>query len=78
VKGRVAGAETFTVTRSEVGVGRNKPEQHVLALVEVDGGPKPLVRYVRRAFEEVGELPFDTISVNLQWKAYLERGEEPA
>jgi len=78
VKGRVAGAETFTVTRSEVGVGRNKPEQHILALVELDGGPKPLVRYVRRAFEEVGELPFDTVSVNLQWKAYLERGEEPA
>ena len=27
VKGRVAGAETFTITRSEIGVGRNKPEQ---------------------------------------------------
>lgn len=77
VKGRVTGAETFTVTRSEVGVGRNKSESHILALVEVDGGQKPLIRYVRRAFEEVGELPFDTISVNLHWKAYLERGEEP-
>jgi uncharacterized OB-fold protein len=78
VKGRVAGAETFTVTRSEVGVGRNKPDQHILALVEVENGKKPLVRYVRRAFEEVGELPFDTISVNLSWKAYMERSEEPA
>jgi len=77
VKGRVAGAETFTITRSEVGVGRNKPDQHILALVEVDNGEKPLVRYVRRAFEEVGELPFDTISVNLSWTAYMERGEEP-
>jgi SNF2 family DNA or RNA helicase len=78
VKGRIAGAETFTITRSEVGVGKNKPDQHILALVEVDEVAEPLVRYVRRAFEEVGELPFNTISVNLQWKAYLERGEEPA
>ena len=78
VKGRVAGAETFTVTRSEVGVGRNKPDQHILALAEVGDGVQPVVRYVRRAFEDVGELPFNTISVNLQWKAYLERGEEPA
>jgi SNF2 family DNA or RNA helicase len=78
VKGRMAGAETFTVTRSEVGVGRNKPDQHILALVEVDGDRATDVRYVRGAFEDVGELPFKTISVNLQWKAYLERGEEPA
>jgi superfamily II DNA or RNA helicase len=78
VKGRIAGAETFTVTRSEVGVGRNKPDHHILALVEVDKVVAPVIRYVRRAFEEVGDLPFNTISVNLQWKAYLERGEEPA
>lgn len=35
VKGRVSGAETFCVTRSEVGVGRNKPETHLLASAEV-------------------------------------------
>jgi superfamily II DNA or RNA helicase len=78
VKGRIAGAETFTITRSEVGVGRNKPNTHILALVEVDTVAEPVVHYVRRAFEDVGELPFNTISINLQWKAYLERGEEPA
>jgi len=78
VKGRIAGAETFTITRSEVGVGKNKPDQHILALVEVDDVTASVIRYIRRAFEDVGELPFNTISVNLQWKAYLERGEEPA
>ena len=77
VKGREAGAETFTVTRSEVGVGRNKADQHILALVEVGDGKATEVRYVRRAFEDVGELPFNTISVNLEWGAYLKRGEEP-
>ena len=77
VKGRVGGAETFTITRSEIGVGRNKPDQHVLALVEVPDAGEPTVHYLRRAFEEVGDLPFDTISVNLQWKAYIERAGAP-
>ncbi len=78
VKGRMAGAESFTVTRSEVTVGRNKPDQHVLALVEIEHAIGPSVRYLRRAFEEVGELPFDTISVHLDWKRYFARGETPA
>jgi len=78
VKGRVAGAETFTITRSEVGVGKNKADQHILALVEVDEATPREVRYVRRAFEDVGDLPFDTISVNLKWKPYFDRGEIPA
>ena len=77
VKGRVAGAETFTITRSEIGVGRNKPDKHVLALVEVPDTGEPAVHYLRRAFEDVGDLPFDTISVNLQWKAYIERSAIP-
>jgi hypothetical protein len=78
VKGRIAGAETFTITRSEIGVGRNKPDQHILALVEVDGSARPEARYLMRAFEEVGDLPFGTISVNLKWKPYFERAEVPA
>lgn len=78
VKGRVVGAETFTVTRSEVGVGRNKPDQHILALVAVNGTDPPDVRYLRGGFAEVGELPFDTISVNLNWLAYFERAEVPS
>ncbi|MEA2827748.1 MAG: hypothetical protein QOG43_2187 [Actinomycetota bacterium] len=78
VKGRIAGAETFSITRSEVGVGRNKPDNHILALVEVEDATAKEIRYLRRAFEEVGDLPFDTISVNLKWKAYFERAGAPA
>jgi superfamily II DNA or RNA helicase len=73
VKGRIAGADTFTITRSEIGVGRNKPDQHILALVEVPDIGDPTARYLRRAFEDVGDLPFDTISVNLNWKTYFDR-----
>jgi hypothetical protein len=77
VKGRVTGADTFTVTRSEIGVGRNKPDQHILALVEVPETGTPTVRYLLRAFEDVRDLPFATISVNLTWKTYFERAEAP-
>jgi len=78
VKGRVVGADTFTITRSEIGVGRNKPDQHILALVEVPETGDSAARYLRRAFEEVGDLPFDTISVNLNWRTYFKRAEVPA
>jgi hypothetical protein len=78
VKGRVAGAETFTITRSEIGVGKNKADQHILALAEIHDAAAQELRYVRRAFEDVGDLPFDTVSVNLKWKPYFDRGETPA
>ena len=79
VKGRIAGADTFTVTRSEIGVGKNKPDQHVLALVEVGENGDTKVRYVHRAFDGVEDRPFDDyISVVFPWKPYFERGMVPA
>jgi hypothetical protein len=78
VKGRARGAETFTVTRSEVAVGRNKPGQHILALAEVAAPARPVVRYLRRAFEEVSDLPFGTVAVNLGWKPYFEKAGIPS
>ena len=78
VKGRVAGAETFTITRSEIGVGRNRPDHHILALVEVVDAKASEVRYLRHAFDDVGHLPFDTISVNLNWRTYFKRAQAPS
>ena len=49
VKGRVAGAETVTVTRNEILTGLNRIDDHVLAIVEV-GEDNATMRYVRRAF----------------------------
>jgi len=78
VKGRRRpDAATFTVARSQIGVGRNKPEQHILALAEIAGPAPPAVRYIRRAFEAVGDLPFETTSVNLDWKPYFDAAEPP-
>jgi SNF2 family DNA or RNA helicase len=78
VKGRPRGAETFTVTRSEIGVGRNMPDQHILALAEVSGTGFPDVRYLRGAFRDIGDLPFYAISVDLPWSSYFSRGDLPA
>lgn len=78
VKGLVTGEEAFTVTRSEIGVALNKPDRHVLALVEVENVPTHVVRYVRCAFEELGDLPFDAVSVDLKWALYSARAQVPA
>jgi superfamily II DNA or RNA helicase len=78
VKRHTRGAETFTITTSEVGVGRNKPDRHILALAEVSASGFPDVRYVRRAFQDIGDLPFDAMTVSLPWRSYFDRGEVPA
>jgi Domain of unknown function (DUF3883) len=78
VKGRIEGANTVTVTRSEIGIGRNKPDQFILALVEVPTSGEATVRYQRRPFDEAGELPFGTISVNFDWKRLIERSTHPS
>lgn len=80
VKGRIRGAETVTVTRSEIGVGRNKPDDFLLALVEVpgDNGGDAVVRYLRRPFEGMGEPHFASVAETFNWKKLIERAEAPA
>jgi Domain of unknown function (DUF3883) len=65
-------ADTFLVTRSELGVARNTGDNHVLALV--DGGE---VRYLRRAFTGIPNPAFGTSIISLSWRAYYERGQVP-
>ncbi|HWD10172.1 MAG TPA: helicase-related protein, partial [Actinomycetota bacterium] len=79
VKGRVAGAENFVVTRNEILHGLNVPEAWILALVEVsaDGPGWDRVRYLRRPFGEGVHLPFATTSATLSWRDYWERGGPP-
>ena len=60
--------------RSEIGVGRNMPGQHILALAEVPAAGSPDVRYIRGAFQDIGDLPFDAISVNLPWRVVFRPG----
>ena len=49
VKGRVAGSATVTVTVNEILTAFNKPNEYILAIVEVDGD-KTTTTYIRRPF----------------------------
>jgi hypothetical protein len=75
VKGRVADADTVTVTRNEILYSLNKPEDFILALVEFsdDGGSR--VRYLRQPFRR--EPDFGVTSVNYDFGELLERSEAP-
>jgi superfamily II DNA or RNA helicase len=75
VKGRAAGADTVTVTRNEILTCLNKPDDYILAIVEVDGDLTK-VSYVRRPFQR--EPDFAVESVNYNLGELLERAEEPA
>ncbi|MEI8290678.1 MAG: helicase-related protein [Verrucomicrobiota bacterium] len=75
VKGRVAGADTVTVTKNEILTALNKPEDYILALVFVGatGAEKPL--YLMKPFDQ--EPDFATASVNFRLKDLLGREEKP-
>ena len=75
VKGRAEGADTVTVTKSEILTALNKPEDHILAIVLVDGESAAAPVYVRGAFAK--EPDFGVISVNYHLKDLLAKGEAP-
>lgn len=68
VKGRIQGAATVTVSKNEILAGLNKPDDFILAVVEVnfDGekviGKKPL--YIKKPFQR--EPDFAATSVNYE------------
>ena len=65
VKGRIEGADTVTVSRSQIIHAQNSPERFILAIAEVpeDRNAEPAVRYVRRPFEGV-EVSYRKYSIN--------------
>ena len=70
VKGRHTGATTVTVTKNEILTALNKPEDFILALVEVDG-PTRRVSYVKEPFRR--EPDFDVTSVTYQLEPLSQR-----
>ena len=69
VKGRKAGARTVTITKNEILAGLNKPDDFVLAVVEVVNGTPKQPQYVRRPFE--GEPDSQAASINYELKKLL-------
>jgi hypothetical protein len=79
VKGRIAGAGSFTVTQNELRFAANVPDTYVLALVEVspDGAGQDTVRYLRNPYGGDLRLPFDTTATTLDWRSYWDRASAP-
>jgi superfamily II DNA or RNA helicase len=76
VKGRIAGAETVTVTRNEILYSLNNPAQYILALVEFGADGRHRVRYLREPFQR--EPDFGVTSVNYTFAELLNRASGPA
>jgi SNF2 family DNA or RNA helicase len=76
VKGRNAQATTVTITKNEILTALNKPDDYILALVPVDQGSNPKVKYLRRPFTK--EPDFGVTSVNYSFNEMLARATEPS
>ncbi|NPV89867.1 MAG: DUF3883 domain-containing protein [Firmicutes bacterium] len=61
VKGRASGADTVTVSKNEILTAFNKPDEYILAIVEVDGAATKTA-YLKRPFRERPD--FAATSVN--------------
>ena len=72
VKGRASGAATVTITKNEILTGLNKPDEFILAVVEVDGD-ETTPYYIRRPFQR--EPDFGVTSVNYDIQKLIEMGE---
>lgn len=74
VKGRVAGADTVTVTKNEILTSLNKPEDYILAIVTFEEDGTHRLYYVRRPFGR--EPDFGVTSVNYELSSFLSQAEE--
>lgn len=75
VKGRIKGADTVTITKNEILTALNKPEQFILAVVEVDEDAAASITYIREPF--ACEPDFGVTSVNYKLAELLAKGEPP-
>ncbi len=71
VKGRVAGADTVTVTRNEILYSLNKPDDYILALVEFLDDGRHRAHYLRQPFRR--EPDFGVVSVSYDFDELLAR-----
>jgi len=73
VKGRTKGASTVTVTKNEILVALNTPEEFILAIVEVDG-ESTATKYLKKPFKR--EPDFGATSVNYDIKDLMSNALE--
>jgi len=79
VKGRIAGADDFVITRNEVLAAKNLGDDYRLALVSVDpAGPRTdIVRYLVRPFDTTGTDDFRVTRFTLNWTKTWAQAVQP-
>ncbi len=65
VKGRTAGSTTVTVTANEILTALNRPDEYILAVVEVDGS-KTSTTYLRHPFHTKPEWTVCSVNYDIQ------------
>jgi len=75
VKGRIDSADTITVTRNEIITSLNKPEDFILAIVQVNQGFANEPRYVWQPFDI--EPAFGVTAQQFKLKHLLDKSESP-
>jgi hypothetical protein len=79
VKGRAHGANTVTVSKNEILTAFNKPDEYILAIVEVDGAATKTV-YLKMPFRERPDFAATSVNYDISElvggsKILLQRGE---
>ena len=72
VKGRAKSSESVTVSKNEILTALNKPDQYILAIVEVDGAYRHTI-YLKKPFKQTPD--FAATSVNYDIKDLLKNAE---
>ena len=75
VKGKTTGSTTVTISKTQIFTAFNKPDNFILAIVEIDGDTAKEPRYIRKPFEK--EPDFNATSVNYNLNKLLTRAEAP-
>ncbi|HHU76257.1 MAG TPA: DUF3883 domain-containing protein, partial [Firmicutes bacterium] len=64
VKGRKKGAATVTVSKNEILTAFNKPEEYLLAIVEIDG-TNTRTTYLKKPFHKRPDFAATSINYNI-------------
>jgi len=75
VKGKAVGRKTVTISKTQILTALNKPDDFILAVVEVDGNIACEPRYIYRPFQR--EPDFNAVSVNYDLPELLAQSEQP-
>jgi len=65
VKGRAKGSQTVTVSKNEILTAFNKPDEYILAVVEVDGAATKTV-YLKKPFRERPDFAATSVNYDIE------------